>query len=376
MEPNDTASSPGETTIQAAIQEFARSLEAGNYRTNVTRVLERWRVWLQHERGRSTPAEVTVKDCRLYARHLKQAVRAGDLKASTARTYYSYVRAFCSFCEAEELIASNPAKVNRAVTELPEDPGDVERQFWTPADRSRILRFVDARAHDALHADENAQQAFRDRALVYLLALSGVRSAEVFADPLDDKRDGATWGDLSLADGTLKVFGKSRTYEYAQVPRDAVDRLQKYERVLEPPNEDWPLFPTGHAPSKYRVVREQLPADGYSAEEIERLLDETGVDEVLRDNDLVPPSISKNGARSVMQRLCERADLDIDGEYLKPHGARRGLGHQLYADGHAELAQSALRHASIATTHESYSDIQAANTADRVDDVLQHGADQ
>lgn len=35
-----------------------------------------------------------------------------------------------------------------------------------------------------------------------------------------------------------------------------------------------------------------------------------------------------------------------------------------------ELAQSALWHASIETTHESYSDIQAAETAQQVDDLL------
>ena len=69
--------------------------------------------------------------------------------------------------------------------------------------------------------------------------------------------------------------------------------------------------------------------------------------------------------------LYEDASLEIDGEYLKPHGGRRGLGHELYSKGHAELAQTALRHSSIETTHESYSDIQATETAKRVDDVLE-----
>lgn len=71
-----------------------------------------------------------------------------------------------------------------------------------------------------------------------------------------------------------------------------------------------------------------------------------------------------------MQHLCEAAGLDIDGEYLKPHGGRRGLGHELYAKGYAELAQTAPRHASIETTHEAYSDIQAQETAERVDEIL------
>ena len=69
---------------------------------------------------------------------------------------------------------------------------------------------------------------------------------------------------------------------------------------------------------------------------------------------------------------CSRRRLKSEyRDYLKPHGARRGLGHELYANGHTELAQSALQHASIETTHESYSDIKAAETAQQVDDVLE-----
>ena len=71
-----------------------------------------------------------------------------------------------------------------------------------------------------------------------------------------------------------------------------------------------------------------------------------------------------------MKRLCEEAEINVNGDYLKLHGACRGLGHELYANGHAELAQSALRHASIETTRKSYSDIQVAETAQQVDDLL------
>jgi len=75
-----------------------------------------------------------------------------------------------------------------------------------------------------------------------------------------------------------------------------------------------------------------------------------------------------------MERLCEEADVDVDGEYLKPHGARRGLGDLLYRES-AELAQAALRHSSIETTHKSYSHIEASETAGRVDDILDQTED-
>lgn len=42
----------------------------------------------------------------------------------------------------------------------------------------------------------------------------------------------------------------------------------------------------------------------------------------------------------------------------------------LYANGHAELAQLSLRGAIVETTTSSYSDIQAAETAQQVDELL------
>lgn len=88
------------------------------------------------------------------------------------------------------------------------------------------------------------------------------------------------------------------------------------------------------------------------------------MDDALRDAEVPPPSISKNGARKLMQRLCEEANITIDGDYLQPHGARRGLGHALYKEGDVVNAQRLLRHASIRTTHEAYSDIRAKHVAE------------
>ncbi|WP_458187648.1 tyrosine-type recombinase/integrase [Haladaptatus sp. NG-WS-4] len=361
-----------ETPLTAAIEEYLVSIEGGNYRANTESVLRQWADWLARERSVRHVKNVAVIDCRRYARHLKRRVREDDLKASTAHTYYAYVRAFLGFCEADELISTNPAAVARAQAELPEDNGDTNRQFWSERDRKAILAFMDRRVEQALDddGDVSRERAYRDRALVRLLALSGVRGAEVFRDAGDEKRTGITWDDVDIEGGAVRVFGKSREYEYAQLPRKAAEALERYRRVSEPPTPRFPVFPTDHAPSKYRAAREQL-RDEYDDDHVEKLLEENDIDDVVREHEIVVPAISTRGARNLMKRLCEEAGLDIDGEYLKPHGARRGLGHQLYSAGHAELAQSALRHASISTTHESYSNIQASETADRVDDVLE-----
>ncbi|ESP89787.1 tyrosine-type recombinase/integrase [Candidatus Halobonum tyrrellensis] len=359
-------------TVETAIEQYIDSVEAGNSRKNFRSALARWRAWLEDERGVTALDDLEVLDCRRYARHLKRRTRDGELKAGTATTYYAYVRAFLTFCVADEFLDANPAKAKRATDELPEDLGDADRQFWREEERRAILRFVDDRADRALdgEADVDRERAFRDRAVVYLLGLSGVRGAEVFAAPADDKRTGIAWGDVRLDDGAVRVLGKSREYEYAQLPARAGTALERYKRVLDPPTDEWPVFPSAHAPSKYRAVREQLAERDVPDDEVEAILDGHAIDAVLREYEVVPPALSTNGARNLMKRLCEEADVGVDGDYLKPHGARRGLGHELYANGHAELAQSALRHASIETTHKSYSDIQAAETAKQVDDIL------
>ncbi|MFC6765030.1 tyrosine-type recombinase/integrase [Natrinema soli] len=374
MEPDEGDATPGETPVETAIQQYLDSVEAGNSRKNFESALATWRTWLREERGVRSLEDLDVLDCRRYARHLKQRARDGDLKASTATTYYAYIRAFLTFCVADELLDTNPAKAKRATDELPEDLGDADRQFWREKERQAIMRYVDERVDHALdeEADVSRERAFRDRAVVYLLGLSGVRGAEVFAEPSDDKRNGITWGDVQLDAGAVRVLGKSREYEYAQLPERAATVLERYRTILNPPTDEWPVFPSGHVPSKYRAVREQLAYQGVPDDKIETILESNDIDTVLREHEVVPPALSTNGARNLMKRLCEDADLDVDGDYLKPHGARRGLGHELYASGHAELAQSALRHASIETTHESYSDIQAAETAKQVDDLLKN----
>lgn len=374
MEPDEGDATPGETAIETAIQQYLDSVEAGNSRKNFASTLATWRAWLREERSVTSLEGLDVLDCRRYARHLKQQARDGDLKASTATTYYAYVRAFLTFCVADELLDTNPAKAKRATDELPEDLGDTNRQFWRDKERQAIMRYVDKRVDNALDEKVNVsrERAFRDRAVVYLLGLSGVRGAEVFAEPSDDKRNGIAWGDVRLGAGAVRVLGKSREYEYTQLPERAATALERYRTVLNPPTDEWPVFPSGHVPSKYRAVRKQLAQEGILDNEIETILERSDIDTVLREQEVIPPSLSTNGARNLMKRLCEDADLDVDGDYLKPHGARRGLGHKLYASGHAELAQSALRHASIETTHESYSDIQAAETAKQVDDLLKN----
>jgi integrase len=72
-----------------------------------------------------------------------------------------------------------------------------------------------------------------------------------------------------------------------------------------------------------------------------------------------------------MKRLCEDANLDIDGEYLKPHGGRRGVGETLYTELDPVAAQRALRHKDPATTSKMYSHVEASELADDTSEVFE-----
>lgn len=367
MQPPQSGSTPRESDLETAIQERLKGIESGKYRANTEHVLTEFAQWLYEERGINSLSQLSPTDCRRYAQYLRECVRGEEqaLSASSANTYYAYVRAFLGWCVRDGRINMNPATQNQATEELPEDSDRPDRQFWKEQDRKALLSFVDKRVDESFEEHNNIPQrrAYRDRALVYLLALSGVRGAEIFNAPEDERRNGLQWSDVDLENGTLEVLGKSRAYQHVPLPERVCTALERYRRVVEPPTAEIFVFPTEHAPSKYAAVRDHL-------ENADEQLAANDVNKLIRDHRVVVPSISTAGARNLMQRLCEDAGLEINGEYLKPHGGRRGLGHELYSKGHAELAQTALRHSSIETTHQAYSDIQAKETAKRVDDVL------
>lgn len=76
--------------------------------------------------------------------------------------------------------------------------------------------------------------AVRDRALIAVIAYSGVRGGEVLRDPRDEHRRGLRWSDVDLEDGTLRVLGKSQNWEFAQLPRQAERYLRAHRRRQNP----------------------------------------------------------------------------------------------------------------------------------------------
>jgi integrase len=152
-------------------------------------------------------------------------------------------------------------------------------------------------------------------------------------------------------------------------PPDERDGDERAEDERDPAIGDWPVFPTRHHASLVKAADEGLEARGWNADDVEATLAASTSMEALQEHGIAPPALSKNGARSLMKRLCDAADVNIDGEYLKPHGGRRGLGSDLYARD-AELAQELLRHESIETTHQSYPEQNVIERRERLEQVL------
>ncbi len=307
--------------------------DSGNYRRNLERCVEDFLEWVEQKKGYvPTFEEIDVQIFRAYSRDM--ATR--DLAPGTVRTYYSHVAAYFGWCVREGLLASNYA--NRSVAKEPLPESDERRsgdqQAWSDEHRALITRFVNKKASEAVEKEGyGAVKEFRDRVVVYMLCYTGVRGGEVFADTKDDRRNGLRWGDVSLEDQKFTVYAKKQEWSDRAITDQVVGPLERYEQILQPGSDDWPVFPTFHSPKLYSVLREGLEEErGWNDSKIESFVEDiTGKVEVLdayRVHGLSPPSINTDGARRIMKRLCEEAGIETDDKhgYLAPHGGRRGAG--------------------------------------------------
>lgn len=355
------ASTPGGDALETAIQTRVGDIESAKYATTTKSALNRFANWARANHDIEHPADITAKVLREYSRMLKDAVADENHPIntnSTAEQNYALVSAFLSWCVREELIDSNPATLSKSKEPLPESDEESNRQFWSERERKAICATTDQLVDDTL-ADEYTElekaKVFRDRALVYTLAFTGCRGSELAAVPNDPKRNGLRWSSVDLDEGIAWVYGKNRTRQETVIFEPAIAPLQRWKQVLEPES-TWPLFPTMHLPSLYN----QLPADVSATP--------ATVWDLLYEHECEPPPITVSGVRRLLARLCDESQYTFE-ETLKPHGARRGLGDTLYSE-QAELAQEALRHQDIKTTHKAYREQKSKRIKEQGDELL------
>lgn len=354
MQTTNPGASPRGKPLEEAISEFVDERE-GHYALNLEHVLGNWAEWCV-DRDVQTVESVTALNMRHYATYLKRRSKADDgISGSTARTYYNYVSAFLSWAVTVEIIPENPAEKQRAKDPLPQSmTTSKDQQFWSPAQRSAVVGYVHERAREAIDdPDADPFEPVRNRALVTVLAYTGVRAGEILADYRDDRRVGLRWHAVDLDEGTIRVRGKSQDTEDVGLTGQTIQPLEQLRRVVDPPAEGWPVFPSRHPPSLY----ERIEDAGYDVPESDPWA-------FVLDKEIEPPSMSVSGARTLMKHLSKAADvpgIDTDeGEYLTLHGARRGVGEKLYKEVSPQRAQRTLRHADPKTTSEMYSHIDAS----------------
>lgn len=342
MDRTQSGSNPWGESFEKAIEDRVVGLDSGKYARDTENNLQHFAQWLADERDTYRVEDIDSDDCREYAKHLRRRVNDSDdalSSGASAQQKYAYVRSFIEWSIRDGIRDRNPAKKNRAVEELPEAKEKSERQFWDSRQLDAICTTADAYVDTSLDSESiDRAVAYRDRALVYVLGYSGCRGAELLNHPDDDARLGLKWGDVDLDQKVLEVFGKSRNWEPTPLLSSAVDPLEKWRRQSPVDGDDDPVFPRLDNAAK-------------------------GMDET--------PAMTTQAGRKALKRLCDWSDYEFD-EYLKPHGARRGLGHQLYGES-AETAQEILRHQDIETTHESYRDQRTGELGERAESIISDG---
>ena len=397
-----------------------RGGDGGNYRRNAARELDRFHAWLVEEVGEQPTFDALgERTFRSYARHL-----AGDrdLAANTVQTYYAYLSAWCGWCVDEGYLPAHYAQRASATGPLPEDdgrkPGD--QQAWTAEQRHALTRYVDETAHDAIEAyttnepavtnaksdtpatgdtrttantpvtgdtsganettdteRERARyaaiRAARDRAFVYTIAYTAVRIGEVLRDPDDPRRRGVRWEEVDLDEGSVEVYRKKQQWDAAALPEPVIGPLRNYRRLLDPPDDRWPVFPSFDHGTLASVVREGLADRGHRPEAIEERRAAHARDLfVALEADLRPPSTTTDGGRAILRRLTDAAGIEVahpKHDYLAPHGGRRGMGEVLVRAFGYTVAARYLDN-SEEMVRDRYSHIEAGELGDAATDAL------
>ncbi|WP_255197767.1 tyrosine-type recombinase/integrase [Halorarius litoreus] len=368
-----STASDSATDVQALVEDYLTAKQTSGsqaYAATAGSVLHRWAAWMQdqgHELETLNDPRHGAQILNAYALHLANRVTDDSLSPASAERYFAYVSACLSFGVRQGALDRNPALADAATESLPTQQRSdrTDQQFWTQDQRRAIVAFVDDRVSQQ---SPPSFLALRNRALVRVLAYSGVRGAEILSHPKDERdgRNGLRWEHVDLDAGTMLIFGKDQRWERTPLPSNCMPHVRELKQAQDPPATDWPVFPTAHHPSLYSVAREELGNRFKS-----RLAAVSGdIWELLRDHQLTPPSLTTAGARSLMRRLTGEADIDVEEGYLQLHGGRRGLGDLLYRQdrGHA---QDILRHDDLSTTQAAYQHIDAEERRKQLDSYLE-----
>jgi integrase len=354
---------------------------SGTYARELERYLPEWIAWMEAH-GHETFDDLDGRAIASYTRaQLANDVKRGELSARTAWKYLDYISAYLNYCKEWEYTPDNPARTGVVKDSMPEKPSpdSSDQQFWSPDQLRTLMEHVDQEAFEALDEHGKDREAFvpvRNRAFCALLGYSGVRGSEILSQPHDDRpgRSGITWEAIDFEERRLRVLGKSQDDEDVATTSLPIEPLKRWKQLLDPPHDDWPIFPSFHTPTLWREARSQLVARGHDEDSIDDLLEpHSSPLEAFYEYELSPPGMSTTGGRNLLKRLTDSADVDVSDDskdYLTLHGGRRGVGEQYRREKGISSAQKALRHSDPSTTENMYSHIEASELSDVGDEVF------
>jgi hypothetical protein len=97
---------------------------------------------------------------------------------------------------------------------------------------------------------------------VFVLAYTAVRVGELLRHPNDPRRRGVRWEDLLLDDGSMDVYRKKQQWDAASLPDPVNSPLRSYRKLMDPPTERWPVFPTFDQRTLAGLVQDELADRG------------------------------------------------------------------------------------------------------------------
>jgi hypothetical protein len=171
----------------------------------------------------------------------------------------------------------------------------------------------------------------------------------------------------------MDVYRKKQQWDAASLPEPVIAPIRSYRDLLDPPTERWPVFPTFDQRTLAGLMQDELADRGVQPDAIDEQREEYARDLLLAlAEDVRPPSITTDGARSILQSLSEAAEIDIDHpkhDYLAPHGGRRGMGEVLVRAFGYTVAARYLDN-SEEMVRERYSHIEAGELGDVATEAL------
>lgn len=409
VQPENSGANPGDgadaTPIDAYLDEFyddkakgigfdeaedgtREKVRSGTYVQDLQSVLPKWVDWMRGH-GYTTLADLDGRAIGEWAQALsteakKEDEEERDFGPATAWKRFRYVSAYLKYLQEWEYIDTNPARTGPAKQRMPDKPSSssADQQFWSQEQRDRLMLHVEERAHDTIDehgTDRAAYNAVRDRAFCSVIAYSAARGSELLNQPDDDRdgRNGATWGDLNLEKKRLDVLGKSQDSEEVPLTSNPIEPLKRWRALLDPPSEDWPLFPTLHRPTLWGTLRDALETRGL--DDVDGALDDYDRPLVACEAlEVRPPALTVDGGRKLMRRLTKASEVDVEDDpkdYLTLHGGRRGAGEVYHRHASLDDAQLALRHDDSRVTKEMYSHISTEDVSEVGDEAFEKASE-